>query len=339
LDSNAFLQPIILLFISIQVEQEREEQKGKIATLKSASVDPKIKKQLETLKLGKIRLPRQSREEYGTQRDLSGAGEIGTTPSTAYFPPSQCRLLAQASQAERFPLETAPEVCFAGRSNVGKSSLLNALIGAPLSKTSSKPGQTTNIRWYSNSNLISLVDLPGYGFSFATNAKSETWMGAVKEYLSNRKALKRCFVLLDARHPLKRIDESTMKFLEECKTTYQIVLTKADLVSVDDLAKRIQQTQVDLKRFPRAISDVLVVSAKNRSGLAPLRRQMISLFDPEMKRAFEAERDKKYLAAQRRREKRALKDEKTQQDKLMEQKRHSMRALAAHVRNQRRASL
>ena len=129
-----------------------------------------------------------------------------------------------------------------------------------------------------------------------------------------------------------------MKFLDECKTTYQIILTKADLVSSEDLAKRVQQMQVDLKRFPRAISEILVVSAKNRAGLAPLRRQMISLFNPEKKAVFEAERDKKYAAALKRREKRARQAEEVKALEIRQQKIHSMKALAQHVRDERKAS-
>ena len=311
----------------------------KTQSFKSIPVDHTIKSQLEKLGLGKIRLPRQSKTEYGKQRDLSGYGETGETPTSAYFPPSGCRLVAEASDDAQFPAEGLPEVCFVGRSNVGKSSLLNAIVGYPLSKTSSKPGETTNLRWYNNSDLITLVDLPGYGFSFAQENRSGVWMEAVKRYLQHRKSLKRCFILIDSRQPLKRSDDSTMQFLEESKVTYQLVLTKADLVGVGDLAKRVSQLQSSIKeRFPHAVPDVLVVSSQNRSGLSLLRKQLISLFNPERREAFGRLRDKKFAAAERRRAKRAVQAEHQHQVELHEQRRHSRRALMRQVRSDRKAA-
>ena len=302
-------------------------------------MNPEIKAQLERLQLGRVRLQRQKREDYGKQRDLSGFGETGETPTTAYFRPSGCRLVGEASSESEFPVEGAPEVCFIGRSNVGKSSLLNAIVGVPLSKTSPKPGETTNVRWYSNSGLLTLVDLPGYGFSFAQENRSAVWMEAAKAYLQRRKALKRCFVLLDSRQPLKRSDESTMQFLEECNVTYQVVLTKADLVDIDDLARRVEQMQNSLRtHFTRAIPDILVVSSQNRSGLAILRKQLISLMPADKLEEFEKLRDKKFVVAQKRRVKRADQAEHERQLELQRQRIHSRRALLKHVRQDRKAS-
>lgn len=318
------------------LESEQGKTPAKRVQVSSLEVDPKVKERLIALQLGKKRLPRQTKEEFGTQRDLSAAGEPKGTPTTAYFRPTAIRLIAEASRDNQFPPDNLPEVCFAGRSNVGKSSLLNAIAGTPLSKTSPRPGETTNIRWYSNSDLITLVDLPGYGFSYAKSGRAEGWMSAVKTYLSERKSLKRCFVLIDARHPMKNSDESTLHFLEECRSVYQIVLTKTDLLSVDDLAKKVQFVQHELRvKFPRAIPEVLVVSSKDRSGLALLRRELISLFVPEAKAAYEALRDKKFHAANVRREKRRLQAEKEKALELKQQKRHSLRAFKKHLATDR----
>lgn len=297
-----------------------------------------MRSRLSSLQLGKLRLQRQTKEDYGRQRDLSGAGEKEGSATTMYFRPGGARLLREASRNDQFPEEGIPEVCFAGRSNVGKSSLLNAVAGGkPLSRTSSKPGETTTLRWYSSSNLINFVDLPGYGFSFADSGRSSVWMELVKEYFSNRKSLKRCFVLIDARQPIKQSDESTMRFLEEAGATFQIILTKADLVTVDDLAKRIQLVTSTLKdRFPKAIQEVIPVSAKNRAGLAVLRRQLISLFQPDQKLRFEAERDKKWAKAEKRRDRRATEAEKVKEFKLHKERVKSRRALVRYVKNDRK---
>lgn len=312
---------------------------GKLAEFKAMPVDPKVRQHLSTLMLGKQRLRRQAKEEYGKQRDLSPAGEKLGSETTIYFRPGGVKKIAEASRLEQFPAEGVPEVCFAGRSNVGKSSLLNSVAGGlPLSRTSSKPGETTTLRWFSSSNLINFVDLPGYGFSFADEGRSAVWMQMVKEYFTNRKSLKRCFVLIDARQPIKPSDESTMRFLEECGASFQVVLTKSDLVEVDDLAKRVQLVSKTLKeQFPKAISEVIAVSAKNRAGLAVLRKQLISLFHPTQKLAFEAERDKKWARAEKRREKRATEEEKLKELQLHRQRIHSKRALVRHIKSDRKA--
>jgi ribosome biogenesis GTP-binding protein YsxC/EngB len=320
-----------------KIKEEDSKTTKKMAEFKKLAVDAKLQSHLDSLKLGRRRLPRQTKEEYGKQRDLSGIGETGEIPSTAYFRPTACRLIAEASTPSYFPSEGIPEVCFAGRSNVGKSSLLNAIAGSPLSKTSPKPGETTTLRWYSNSDLISLVDLPGYGFSFATQNRSALWMETVKTYLLTRKSLRRCFLLVDARQPLKKSDESTIQFLEECKVKYQLVMTKADLVPVPELAKRMQLLQEELKRFPQAMQQILVVSSKNRSGLAAFRRQLIALFDPESKRAFEQERDKKFRGAEKRRAKRADQAEQLKLLELQRQRAHSRKALVNHIKRDRMA--
>lgn len=297
-----------------------------------------MREHLSSLQLGKQRLQRQNKKEYGKQRDLSVAGEKDGSNTSIYFRPGGARLIANASSVADFPAEGVPEVCFAGRSNVGKSSLLNSVAGGvPLSLTSSKPGETTTLRWFSSSNLINFVDLPGYGFSFADSDRSAIWMDLVKEYLKNRKSLKRCFLLLDARQPIKPSDDSTMQFLEESGAPFQVILTKADLVDVADLAKRVQLVGETIKkRYRKAIPEVLVVSAKNRAGLTSLRKQLISLFHPEQKKQFEAERDKKWAKAEKRRERRANEEEKAKQFKLHKERVHSRRALVRQVRADRK---
>lgn len=320
--------------------EQAQTKPGKLAEFRAMPVNPKVREHLSSLMLGKQRLRRQTKEEYGKQRDLSAAGEKQGFETSIYFRPGGVKKIAEASREQQFPAEGVPEVCFAGRSNVGKSSLLNSVAGGlPLSRTSSKPGETTTLRWFSSSNLINFVDLPGYGFSFADQGRSAVWMQMVKEYLTKRKSLKRCFVLIDARQPIKPSDESTMRFLEEVGATFQVILTKSDLVTIDDLAKRVQLVSQTIKdRFPKAIPEVIAVSAKNRAGLAVLRKRLISLFNPEQKLIFEAERDKKWAKAEKRRERRATEADQLKELQLHKQRVHSRRAFVRHIKSDRKAA-
>lgn len=141
----------------------------------------------------------------------------------------ECKFIAGAAKVEQIPPSSLPEVAFIGRSNVGKSSLINSLLNRKsLARVSQNPGCTKQINFYQLHDVMCLVDLPGYGFARISSMERNTWNDLIHFYLRGRSQLKRVFLLIDSRHPLKKIDTDTMKFLDEYGISYQIVLTKVD---------------------------------------------------------------------------------------------------------------
>jgi GTP-binding protein len=171
------------------------------------------------------------------------------------------------------PDDGRPECAFAGRSNVGKSSLINALTRQKgLARTSNTPGRTQELNFFSPSRDTSyLVDLPGYGFAKAPKAKVETWTGLVRAYLAGRPKLRRVFLLVDARHGLKPPDREIMELLDRAAVTYQVVLTKSDKVSVPALQTTRDRTAEELNCHGAAFPVVLSTSAEKGAGLEELR--------------------------------------------------------------------
>ncbi|EGD81425.1 hypothetical protein PTSG_02146 [Salpingoeca rosetta] len=170
------------------------------------------------------------------------------------------------------------EVCFIGRSNVGKSSVINALGRSNPARTEDKPGVTKTVNFYAlEKSSVNVVDLPGYGFAFAKTDNQNEWQQTVEDYLSQRANLRRIFVLLDARHGLKRID---IDFLHRLQATtavpFQLVLTKCDLVPMDDIGRRLILLQQTLVELPGAIKDVITVSATSGAGMRVLRREVMA---------------------------------------------------------------
>jgi len=164
------------------------------------------------------------------------------------------------------------EVCFAGRSNVGKSSLINALTGRRnLARTSNTPGRTQEINYFTLSSDYYLVDLPGYGFANAPLAVVEAWQHLVKTYLAGRVTLRRAFVLIDSRHGIKPVDEDIMALLDGAAVTFQTVLTKVDKVKPKGLEKTLAQVRGALARHPAAYPELVATSAPKGGGLATLR--------------------------------------------------------------------
>ncbi len=170
------------------------------------------------------------------------------------------------------PPDTRLEVCFAGRSNVGKSSLINALTGRKaLARASNTPGRTQEINFFELGDERYLVDLPGYGFANAPVAVVEKWQRLLKSYLSGRASLRRAFVLIDARHGVKAVDAEILSLLDKSAVPFQVVLTKADKISATDKAKVLDQVREKLAKHPAAYPELVVTSSEKGEGIATLR--------------------------------------------------------------------
>ena len=164
------------------------------------------------------------------------------------------------------------EVCFAGRSNVGKSSLINALTGRKgIARASNTPGRTQEINYFSLGEERYLVDLPGYGYANAPLAVVEKWQRLLKRYLSGRQTLRRAFVLVDCRHGVKAVDEEIMKLLDSAAVTFQCVMTKADKVKEDDREAILTQVRAALAKHPAAFPEIVLTSSEKGDGIATLR--------------------------------------------------------------------
>jgi GTP-binding protein len=164
------------------------------------------------------------------------------------------------------------EVCFAGRSNVGKSTLINALTGRKaLARASNTPGRTQEINYFTLGPAHYLVDLPGYGFAEAPVDVVRKWQALLKAYLSGRATLRRAFVLIDARHGIKPVDEEIMALLDAAAVTFQVVLTKADKVKPRDRDRMLGQVRKALSAHPAAFPELVLTSSETGDGIATLR--------------------------------------------------------------------
>ena len=170
------------------------------------------------------------------------------------------------------------EVCFAGRSNVGKSSLINALTGRKtLARASNTPGRTQEINYFALGEARYLVDLPGYGYAEAPVAIVAKWQALLRQYLAGRQTLRRAFVLIDARHGVKDVDEEILKLLDRSAVTFQAVLTKVDKINRDDRAAVIEQVKGALAKHPAAYPEVVVTSSEKGEGIETLRAIIATL--------------------------------------------------------------
>ena len=164
------------------------------------------------------------------------------------------------------------EVCFAGRSNVGKSSLINALTGRKtLARASNTPGRTQEINYFALGEERYLVDLPGYGYAEAPVAIVAKWQALLKQYLSGRATLRRAFVLIDARHGIKAVDEEILKLLDRSAVTFQAVLTKVDKINRTEREAVIEQVKGALAKHPAAYPEIIVTSSEKGEGIETLR--------------------------------------------------------------------
>jgi GTP-binding protein len=180
--------------------------------------------------------------------------------------------VSAASSVESLPKPHGMEVALAGRSNVGKSSLINALTGRKaLARTSNTPGRTQELIFFSAGKPLTLVDMPGYGFAAAPKDKVAMWTSLIHSYLRGRRNLARVYVLIDARHGLKPTDDEVLNALGEAAVSHQIVLTKSDAVKPAELEQRIAETAAALTKRPAAFPDVLATSSETGDGLPELR--------------------------------------------------------------------
>ncbi len=176
------------------------------------------------------------------------------------------------------PPDDRIEVCFAGRSNVGKSTLINALTGRrALARTSNTPGRTQEINFFTAADSHYLVDLPGYGFAKAPLKEVERWQRLLKNYLSGRANLRRAFVLIDARHGVKSVDADILKLLDTSAVAFQTVLTKVDKLKVGELDKVLAQVRAALQKHPAAFPEIIVTSSDKGTGIDTLRAIIATL--------------------------------------------------------------
>jgi GTP-binding protein len=170
------------------------------------------------------------------------------------------------------------EVCFAGRSNVGKSSLINALTGRKnLARASNTPGRTQEINYFTVGEDRYLVDLPGYGFAEAPKPVVEKWQRLLKAYLAGRPTLRRAFVLIDTRHGIKAVDEEILTLLDRSAVTFQVILTKADKVKASDREAIFAQVRAALQKHPAAFPEILLTSSEKGDGIETLRALIATL--------------------------------------------------------------
>ena len=176
------------------------------------------------------------------------------------------------------PADDRIEICFAGRSNVGKSTLINALTGRKaLARTSNTPGRTQEINFFTTADSHYLVDLPGYGYANAPLPVVEKWQRLLKKYLSGRRSLRRAFVLIDARHGVKSVDEEILSLLDSAAVTFQCVLTKADKIKTHEQEALLQQVRGALSKHPAAYPELILTSSEKGMGVETLRATIAGL--------------------------------------------------------------
>ncbi len=188
------------------------------------------------------------------------------------------RFVSAASSAASLPAMKGNEIAFVGRSNVGKSSLINALTNRNgLARTSHTPGRTQELVFFAADDRLTLVDMPGYGYAAAPKAKVAAWTALIHAYLRGRANLKRVYVLVDARRGLTAADDEVLETLDDAAVSYQIVLTKADEVKPAELAACLDATTTALDRHPAAFPETLATSARSGAGIPELRAAIARL--------------------------------------------------------------
>ena len=193
----------------------------------------------------------------------------------------ECAFISGVAELGQLPPAALPEVAFAGRSNVGKSSLINALTGRnQLARISRTPGRTQQINMFDLGGRLMLVDLPGYGFAQAPKANVDAWQRLIRSYLRGRAGLLRTCLLIDARHGPKPVDLEFMAMLGEVAVAYQLVLTKIDLVRPGALADLCDGLRADLARKPGAHPEIIATSAREGTGIERLRAALAALAIP-----------------------------------------------------------
>lgn len=211
----------------------------------------------------------------GSQADARTAQDIEAARKLFAGP---CDFVAGAASFESLIPIDLPEVAFAGRSNVGKSSLVNALTGRrSLARTSSSPGHTRQINFFNLAGQLMLVDLPGYGFAQVSKSMKETWQDLASAYLRGRPTLKRVCLLIDSRHGVKDADRETMKNLDAAAVSYQLVLTKTDYLKKAELPRAVAAAEAVARKHGAAHPQVLPTSSETGFGLPGLRAEVFAV--------------------------------------------------------------
>ena len=183
-----------------------------------------------------------------------------------------CDFVAAANNMKALPPVSLPEICFAGRSNVGKSSLVNALTGRRmLARTSQTPGRTRQLIFFALANRLQLVDLPGYGYAAAPKADIKAWTGLTRKFLAGRPSLQRVFLLIDSRRGVGRADEDIMGLLDEAAVSWAVVLTKSDKLKPAQIDKIVKDTSVTISRHVAAYPEIFTTSSETKDGIEYLR--------------------------------------------------------------------
>ncbi|GAB4179466.1 MAG: ribosome biogenesis GTP-binding protein YihA/YsxC [Thalassobaculales bacterium] len=213
----------------------------------------------------------------GEAGDLAAPGPAAIEAGRLLFA-REARFVAGATTLAALPPEGLPEVAFAGRSNVGKSSLVNAVTGRnTLARTSQTPGHTRQLNFFNLDDRLMLVDLPGYGYARAPKGQVRDWTRLIEDYLRGRVTLARVCLLIDARHGLKASDRQAMAMLDQAAVVYMIVLTKADAPSAGQLRRTLAEIDAEARRHTAAFPAVLATSARSGAGIPELRAHLAAL--------------------------------------------------------------
>ncbi len=218
-------------------------------------------------------MPAPSSENEKTDEKTAAALEQGRVLFA-----QQCDFVLGAAEMVQVPETELPEIAFAGRSNVGKSTLINALTGRnTLAHTSNTPGRTRQVNFFDLGRRLMLADLPGYGYARAPKTEIAAWTALIEDYLRGRAGLRRVCLLIDARHGLKETDRQVMALLDQAAVTFQVVLTKCDKVKAGPLQDRIKETLGELSGHTAAYPEIAATSARKGDGIAELRAYLAAL--------------------------------------------------------------
>ncbi|XP_062015524.1 uncharacterized protein LOC133732079 [Rosa rugosa] len=278
--SNKRLDDSIATNENLKEKEKDVEEKAEIsknAQFRAIQPSPSILSYVEDNLLGRRRLIELRRAGYNTELSapldntpFSTSSERERIEENIFR--SKLTFFAAAKVSSSFPPPDLPEIAFAGRSNVGKSSLLNALTrNWGVARTSDKPGLTQSINFFNLGSKLCLVDLPGYGFAYAKEEVKDAWEELVKEYVSTRVGLKRVCLLIDTKWGMKPRDRELIDLMERSQTKYQILLTKSDAVFPIDVARRAMQIEESLKANKSVVQPVMMMSSRTGAGIRSLR--------------------------------------------------------------------